>query len=183
MRALVKCSLVGMLVAVSSAASANPTLEFAGYARAGVGLNARGGQQVCFGLGGADTHWRLGNECDYVIEPQFTGRFVTLEDKSSWGVVVMPALYRTFENPNGPDKTFFADLPVEFKQIYFFGENVPILLNGRVWGGKRYYDRLHLDINDQFLEREDGDGAGIEDMDVGLGKLSVAFLMNPNSEN
>jgi maltoporin len=159
-----------------------PTLEFSGYARAAVGLAARGGKQVCFGLAGADTKWRLGNECDYVIEPQFTGRILQLEDKSSWGVIVMPGLYRTYEDPNGADKTFFSNVPAEFRQIYFFGENVPQLLNGRVWGGRRYYDRLHLDINDQFLEIEDGDGAGVEDMQVGVGKVSVAFLMNPNSE-
>ena len=41
---------------------------------------------------------------------------------------------------------------------------------------------MHLNINDQFLEIHDSDGAGIEDMQVGPGKLSVAFLMNPNSE-
>jgi maltoporin len=183
MRAIVKCSLLGMMVAVSYPASAaGPTIEFAGYARAGVGLNLRGGKQVCFGLAGADTKWRLGNECDYVIEPQFTGRIVQLENQSSWGVVVMPGLYRTFEDPNGDDATFFANLPAEFRQLYFFGENVPQLLNGRVWGGRRYYDRLQLGINDQFLENEDGDGAGLENMDVGVGKLSIAFLMNPNSE-
>jgi len=61
-----------------------PAVEFSGYGRAAVGLNPRGGKQVCFGLAGADTKWRLGNECDYVFEPQFTGRLVTLEDKSSW---------------------------------------------------------------------------------------------------
>jgi len=161
-----------------------PYLVFAGggYARAGVGLAARGGKQVCFNLPGADTHWRLGNECDYVIEPQFTGRLVELEDKSNWGVIVMPGLYRSMEDPNGADKTFFSNLPAEFRQLYFFGENIPQLLHGKIWGGRRYYDRLHLDINDQFLEIEDSDGAGIEDMQVGVGKLSVAFLMNPNSE-
>jgi len=160
-----------------------PAVEFSGYGRAAVGLNPRGGKQVCFGLAGADTKWRLGNECDYVFEPQFTGRLVTLEDKSSWGVVVMPGLYRTYQDPNGADKTWNDNLPAWFRQFYFFGENVPQLLNGRIWGGKRYYDRLHLDINDQFLEIEDGDGAGLEDMQVGVGKLSVAFLMNPNSED
>jgi maltoporin len=159
-----------------------PQLEFAGYARAGVGLAIRGGKQVCFGLAGADTKWRLGNECDYVIEPQFTARLVQPGDGSSWGVVVMPGLYRTWDDPNGPDKTFFNDVPTVFRQIYFFGENIPQLLNGRVWGGRRYYDRLHLDINDQFLEIHDSDGAGVEDMQAGPGKLSVAFLMNPNSE-
>jgi len=159
-----------------------PALEFSGYARGTVGLSVQGGKQVCFGLAGADTKFRLGNECDYVIEPQFTARIVNREDKSSWGVVVMPGLYRTFQGPPGGDNSFFSNIPAEFRQIYFFGEGVPQLLNGRGWGGRRYYDRLHLNINDQFLEIEDGDGAGIEDMNVGVGKVSVAFLMNPNSE-
>jgi maltoporin len=159
------------------------SLEFAGYARAGVGLAIRGGKQVCYGLGGADTKWRLGNECDYVIEPQFTGRIVNGSDGSSWGVVVMPGLYRTWNDPNGADKTFQSNIPAEFRQIYFFGENIPQLAHGRVWGGRRYYDRLHLDINDQFLEIHDSDGAGVEDMAVGPGKLSIAFLMNPNFED
>jgi maltoporin len=156
-----------------------PSLEFAGYARAGVGLNIRGGKEVCFVLNGADAKWRLGNECDYVIEPQFTGRLVKRDDGSNWGVVVMPGLYRTWDSP-GPA---FNDVPTVFRQIYFFGENIPELAHGRVWGGRRYYDRLHLDINDQFLEIHDSDGAGVEDMKVGPGKLSVAFLMNPNSES
>jgi maltoporin len=159
-------------------------LDFGGYARAGVGLTIRGGKQVCFNLPGADTHWRLGNECDYVIEPQFTGHLVQGNDGSNWGVVVMPGLYRTWEDQNASqtDKTWFNDVPAIFRQIYFYGENIPQLAGGRVWGGRRYYDRLHLDINDQFLEIHDSDGAGVEDMKVGPGKFSIAFLMNPNSE-
>jgi maltoporin len=162
-----------------------PSVEFAGYARAGVGLAAAGGKQVCFGLPGADTKWRLGNECDYVIEPQFTGRLVQPADGSNWGIVVMPGLYRTWDdpNPNNADRTWHTNIPAEFRQIYFFGENIPQLAHGRVWGGRRYYDRLHLDINDQFLEIHDSDGAGVEEMNVGPGKLSIAFLMNPNSED
>jgi maltoporin len=163
-----------------------PSIEFSGYGRAGVGLAIRGGKQVCFGLGGADAKWRLGNECDYVIEPQFTGRLVTLANGSSWGVVVMPGLYRTWEDPAGAndtsDATFFDNIPTRFNQFYFFGENVPELLGGRVWAGRRFYDRLHIGINDQFLEIHDSDGAGLEEMKAGPGKLSIAFLMNPNSE-
>jgi maltoporin len=163
-----------------------PSIEFSGYGRAGVGLAIRGGKQVCFGLGAADAKWRLGNECDYVIEPQFTGRLVTLANGASWGVVVMPGLYRTYEDPAGADdttdNTFQANIPAEFRQFYFFGENIPELLGGRVWAGRRYYDRLHIGINDQFLEIHDSDGAGLEEMKAGPGKLSIAFLMNPNSE-
>jgi maltoporin len=179
-----KRSIQRILLAVSLVAFAVPAaaaeLEFNGYFRAGVGVNVRGGGQVCYGLANADTKWRLGNECDYVIEPQFTSRFVKLENKSAWGVVLMPGLYRTYGNLTGYS---FSNLPAEFRQIYLFGENVPALLHGTIWGGRRYYDRLHLDINDQFLEIEDGDGAGVENMNVGVGKLSVAFLMNPNDES
>lgn len=162
-----------------------PSLEFAGYFRGGVGLSIKGGKQVCFNLPGADTHWRLGNECDYVIEPQFTSHLVNLPDGSSWGVVAMPGLYRTWDdqNANPSGRSFFNDVPTIWRQIYLFGENIPQLAGGRVWGGRRYYDRLHLDINDQFLEIHDSDGAGVEDMHIGPGKLSVAFLMNPNSES
>ena len=118
------------------------SLEFTGYARAGVGLNVKGGSPVCFGLAGADTKWRLGNECDYVIEPQFTGRIATGNDGSSWGVVAMPGLYRTWQDiTGGQTGGLFSNVPAEFRQIYFFGENVPQLLNGRIWGGRRYYDR------------------------------------------
>src|SRR4029079_16856012 len=113
----------------------------------------------------------------------FTGRIVNGSDGSSWGVVVMPGLYRTWNAPNGADKTFQSNIPAEFRQIYFFGENIPQLAHGRIWGGRRYYDRLHLDINDQFLEIHDSDGAGVEDMQGGPGKLSIAFLMNPNFED
>jgi len=57
---------------------------------------------------------------------------------------------------------------------------VAALGNGTVWAGRRFYNRLQTGINDQFLENNDGDGAGLEDIDVGVGKLSVAFMMNPN---
>ncbi|MGC3996565.1 MAG: carbohydrate porin [Anaeromyxobacter sp.] len=186
MRHLAKWSglILAVLVAMPAAAA---DLEFNGYARAGVGLAAAGGGQVCFGLAGADTKYRLGNECDYTLEPTFTSRFVKKEDKSAWGIVVMPSLYRTYqqltvESSDGADVGMFDNLPVRFGQIYLFGENIPELANGKIWGGRRFYDRLQTGINDQFLENEDGDGAGVEDMNVGIGKLSLAFLMNPNDD-
>jgi maltoporin len=166
----------GVMVLVALAATpAQAQLQFHGYTRAGVGLNVEGGGQVCFQLAGADTKWRLGNECDYVIEPTFIYDMVTREDKSVWGFVVMPSIYKPYDAPSQ-----FDDLPTRFGQVYFRGQNVPQLLNGTIWAGRRFYDRLQLGINDQFLENEDGDGAGLEDMDLGFAKWSVAFLMNPN---
>ncbi len=178
------------LVALSSAAAQAGDLQFHGYTRAGVGLNPRGGGQVCFGLNGADTKFRLGNECDYVIETAFSYDIATLEDKSTWGFLVMPSIYKAYDNPTtnvaGPTGAsvggaqWFDDLPVRFGQVYFYGRNVSLLKGGTVWIGRRFYDRLQTGINDQFLENEDGDGAGVEDIDLGFARWSVAFLMNPN---
>lgn len=146
--------------------------DFSGYIRAGVGLNAAGGNQVCFAAPGADTKWRLGNECDYVIEPNFNAKLATYEG-SDWHVHLMPSVYHAY----GGDG---ADLKAGFGQVYAYGTKIAALGNGTVWAGKRFYNRLQLGINDQFLENDDGDGAGIENMDVGPGKLSIALMTNPN---
>jgi maltoporin len=171
------------------AAHAAPPIEFSGYMRAGVGLNARGGNQVCFGLAGADTKFRLGNECDYVVEPNFNAKLAEYEG-SDWHVHVMPSVYKAWDSGqgafldsngvarglgNGPD-----ELTTRFGQIYAYGDHIAALGNGKVWAGRRFYNRLQTGINDQFLENNDGNGAGLEDMDLGIGKLSVAFMMNPN---
>lgn len=165
-------ALAASLLAASGAAQA-VQVDFSGYMRAGTGINARGGTQVCFGLPGADTKWRLGNECDYVIEPTFTAKVAEYEG-ADWGVRVMPSVYRAWgQTENGTD-----ELTTRFGQIYAFGNKISQLGNGTAWAGRRFYNRLQTGINDQFLENNDGDGAGIENMDVGMGKLSVAFMMN-----
>ncbi|QSI77235.1 MULTISPECIES: carbohydrate porin [Niveibacterium] len=157
------------LAGFSSVAFCAEALEFHGYMRAGMGINADGGKGACYGLGSINP-FRLGNECDTVIEPTFTGRIASPTDKSAWGVTVMPKTYQRWGEVGGS-----STLKTEFGQIYLFGENVPQLLNGRIWGGKRYYQRLQTGINDEFLENLDGDGVGIEDMDFGVGKFSVAW--------
>jgi maltoporin len=168
------------LAGAAGSALAAPPIEFSGYMRAGVGINAAGGNQVCFGLAGADTKYRLGNECDYVIEPNFNAKLAEYEG-SSWHVHVMPSVYKAWDSGqggtagNGPDT-----LTTRFGQIYAYGDKISQLANGKVWAGRRFYNRLQTGINDQFLENNDGNGAGLEDMDLGVGKLSIAFMMDPN---
>ncbi|GAA5183501.1 maltoporin [Niveibacterium umoris] len=170
MKQTVRCSILALaLCGVCQHASAADPLEFHGYFRAGMGINAEGGKGACYGLGSINP-FRLGNECDTVIEPTFTGRIASPSDKSAWGVTVMPKTYQRWGEPGGS-----STLKTEFGQIYLFGENLPQLANGRLWGGKRYYQRLQTGINDEFLENLDGDGVGIEDMDFGVGKFSVAW--------
>lgn len=93
MRYLVPCVWTCMFLGLSSSVIAAET-QFNGYARAGVGLSATGGGQVCFGLGGADSKYRLGNECDYVVEATWTAHLLKIDDASGlgagsdWGVVI-----------------------------------------------------------------------------------------------
>lgn len=168
------------LAGTATSVLAAPPIEFSGYMRAGVGINAAGGNQVCFGLAGADTKYRLGNECDYVIEPTFDAKLAEYEG-SAWHVRVMPSVYKAWDSGqggttgNGPDT-----LTTRFGQIYAYGDKISQLANGKVWAGRRFYNRLQTGINDQFLENNDGNGAGLEDMDLGVGKLSIAFMMDPN---
>jgi maltoporin len=46
----------------------------------------------------------------------------------------------------------------------------------KFWAGERYYRRQHVDINDFYLLDLSGYGAGVEDWNIGIGKMAVAFL-------
>lgn len=48
--------------------------------------------------------------------------------------------------------------------------------DARLWAGKRYYRRQDIHINDFYYLDMSGYGAGIEDLNLGIGKLSVAYL-------
>ena len=165
--------------AAAAGAQSTPAIEFSGYARAATGVNSRGGTMVCYQLPGADTKYRLGNECDYVIEPNFAAKLAEVENGGRWYIHLMPSVYRAW----GDEEAGTDELTARFGQAYAYGTGIPQLGNAKVWAGRRFYDRVQLGINDQFLENHDGDGAGIEDMELGVGKFSYAFLMNPRSES
>lgn len=144
--------------------------DFNGYFRSGTGVSTRGGSQVCFGLSGADSKFRLGNECDYVLEASLDAKVAEFEG-AQWRVKAMVN-----------NSYAWADSPTskpDFGQFYAYGNKISQLRNGTVWAGKRFYNRIQTGINDQFLENNDGDGAGVEDMDLGFGKASFAFMQNP----
>ena len=128
--------------AAGAALAAPPTVDFSGYMRAGVGVNARGGNQVCFGLAGADTKYRLGNECDYVIEPTFDAKLAEYEG-SDWHVRFMPSVYKAWDAGQGAFIDSGADarnvgvgpdtLTTRFGQVYLYGDKISQLANGKLW--------------------------------------------------
>lgn len=188
MRNIVKfIALVALAASAATAAAAD--LEFHGYSRVGLGFSSQGGNQVAFGLNSnGGMKLRLGNEADWCLEPSFEMKFTKLDDKSEWGVHMLPAVYRRFNNGSRTapatqtDSNNNADggLNVSYKEYYFFGNNVPQLGGGSIFVGRRYFDRLYLGaINDQFLEAQDGVGAGVDDIPVGPAKLSFGVSANP----
>lgn len=150
-------------------------IDFSGYARLGTGTNSQGGQQVCFKLPGADKAWRLGNECSYLIQPTFRAKVGEFEG-AQWGVQVTPRAFHEYGDANNDELT------ASFGEMYAFASPVAELGGGRVWAGRRFYNGLNLNLTDQDVETNDGDGAGIEDIALDVyGKFSVAVISNPRT--
>jgi maltoporin len=156
------------------------TFEFHGYFRSGYGLNSKGGSQVAFQAPGADAKYRLGNEAETYGELIFVNNWVNPEhssDKAWLKTEVMveanttnSATYANFPNNTGNDQFRLREAFVRAGHIL---QSQP---NAKVWAGERYYRRQHIEINDFYPLDVSGYGGGVEDFDVGIGKLAVAFL-------
>jgi maltoporin len=48
--------------------------------------------------------------------------------------------------------------------------------NAKFWVGERYYRRQHIEINDFYPLDMSGYGGGVEDLNLGIGKMAVAFV-------
>src|SRR5699024_9260573 len=69
------------------------------------------------------------------------------------------------------------DTEVSLRQLNVQGRNLIDALPGAtLWAGKRFYRRHDVHINDFFYWDSTGPGAGIEDIDVGTGKLHLAWM-------
>ena len=63
---------VALALSASAAQAALP-IDFGGYIRSGFGTSSEGGKEACFGLAGASSKYRLGNECETYGELKFGG--------------------------------------------------------------------------------------------------------------
>jgi len=156
------------------------TFEFHGYFRSGYGLNSVGGQQVAFEAPGAEAKYRLGNEAETYSELIFVNNWVNPDhnsDKAWFRTEFMVEAnttnsqsYTDFANGTGDDQYRFREAFVQAGNIF---EGQP---NAKFWAGERYYRRQHIDSDDFYPLDLSGYGGGIEDLDVRVGKLAVAFL-------
>jgi len=156
------------------------SFEFHGYFRSGYGLNSEGGQQVAFQAPGSGAKYRLGNEAETYAELIFVNNWLNPEhntDKAWMKTEFMveanttnSANYANFPGGIGNDQLRFREAFVQAGNIF---RSQP---NAKFWAGERYYRRQHIDINDFYPLDMSGYGAGVEDLDLHVGKLAVAFL-------
>src|SRR5208282_1717985 len=154
--------------------------EFHGYFRSGYGLNSVGGQQVAFEAPGAEAKYRLGNEAETYAELIFVNNWVNPDhnsDKAWFRTEFMVEAntsnsenYASFPNGIGNDQYRFREAFVQAGNVF---ESQP---NAKFWAGERYYRRQHIDSDDFYPLDLSGYGGGVEDLNVGVGKLAVAFL-------
>jgi maltoporin len=154
--------------------------EFHGYFRSGYGLNSVGGQQVAFAAPGAGAKYRLGNEAETYGELIFVNNWLNPEqnsDKAWMKTEVMieanttnSANYANFSNGIGNDQFRFREAFVQA------GNVLPTQPDAKFWAGERYYRRQHVDIDDFYPLDMSGYGGGVEDLNVRVGKIAVAFI-------
>jgi len=154
--------------------------EFHGYFRSGYGMNSAGGQQVAFQAPGAGAKYRLGNEAETYGELIFVNNWLNPYHDSSkaWmktefmieGNTSNSASYASFPNGTGNDQFRLREAFIQAGNIL---ESQP---NAKFWAGERYYRRQHIDIDDFYPLDMSGYGAGVEDLNVRVGKLAVGYL-------
>ncbi|WP_104202621.1 maltoporin [Billgrantia saliphila] len=144
-------------------------IDFTGYARSGIGNTASGGDQACFRANGAGAKYRLGNECETYAE---LGLGATLYEEGNKSFY-FNSMVGYFSNQVNDSE----DTEVSLRQLNVQGHNVIDALPGAtLWAGKRFYRRHDVHINDFFYWDSTGPGAGIEDIDLGTGKLHLAWM-------
>ncbi|MHB0777062.1 maltoporin LamB [Halomonas sp. WWR20] len=156
-----------------------PEFEFSGYGRSGIGSTAGGGDQACFKANGAPSKYRLGNECETYAEIALGANLYEQDDKTFF---VNTMIGYSSDQSDDYEGTSGDDSDIALRQLNVQATNVINGLPGAtLWAGKRFYRRHDIVINDFFYWDVSGPGAGIEDIDLGIGKLSVAWLRNSNN--
>ena len=165
-------------IAVSAAllTSAVGAVDFNGYMRAGTGLSGNNGENYSFEK---NKIGRLGNENDLYAEfgfrqelPKITG----MEDQK-WVVDAMIAQGNSGNNGWEDGDFNVAQFNVQATGLIASDKEATL------WAGKRYYQRKDIHITDfYFLNTSGGAGGGIENLSVGPGKLSAAWMLDDGSQ-
>lgn len=151
--------------------------EWQGYFRAGAGLNSQGGHMDAFQAPGAPAKYRLGNESDTYVE--------TVVNEKNWnpnpdGLKINTQIRVAYKTQQS--KSEDMDNKVVLREMYAamsrFIEANP---TAKIWAGERFYRLPELYINDYWWYDMSGYGGGFEDVDVGPGRMHLAYIVASES--
>jgi maltoporin len=169
--------------------------SFSVYVRAGVQFNGNGGSgNFSFNLPDRDGgRPRLGNESDVYMELTWKQAHMLGDnpDVMDVSMAFTPAIvynsgrfsgnqFPNFKNAgiqeNGNDFQFnLREAYLEMANVFKGAPEITF------WGGLRFYDRFNIDSNDYFYLDDSGYGAGVRNIDVGIGKLWVAYIASQDN--
>ncbi|WP_314140283.1 maltoporin [Buttiauxella noackiae] len=149
-------------------------VDFHGYARSGIGWTGSGGTQECFQATGAQSKYRLGNECETYAELKL-GQEVWKEGDKSFYFDTNVAYSVAQDNDWEATSPAFREANVQGKNL------IDALPGANMWAGKRFYQRHDVHMIDFYYWDISGPGAGLENIDVGVGKLSFAATRSSES--
>ncbi|WES70752.1 maltoporin [Superficieibacter sp. HKU1] len=150
-------------------------VDFKGYARSGIGWTGSGGEQQCFQATGAQSKYRLGNECETYAELKL-GQEVWKEGDKSFYFDTNVAYSVAQQNDWEATDPAFREANVQGKNL------IDALPGSTIWAGKRFYQRHDVHMIDFYYWDISGPGAGIENIDLnGIGKLSFAATRSQES--
>jgi len=147
---------------------------FDGYFRTGTGVASAGGEMVSFDLG-RNGHYRLGNEADTYGEIGWDKK-VYDKDGAAFYVHTMINWYSPFST--GIASSVAPGVALEQAWVEAKGVlgNSDAFKDSDVWMGQRFYNRQDVHMLDWKYLHTDGEGGGVENINLGFGKLAYAYM-------
>jgi maltoporin len=165
----IRAACVAVAVVLLTSASPAKAVDFFGYFRDSYGGNNKGGGQACYKTPGMDYKLRLGNECDNYGE--WGLQQSVYKDQS--GVDFTVGVMFDYDSPSGTSPG--TSTPFGIQQNYV-KMKVPQWAGAQFWAGKQYYRRENIDMIDFFYLNTSDTGIGVEDVDLGWGKLAFSVF-------
>src|SRR3984893_14922213 len=153
---------------------------FSVYIRSGVGINGNGGpqdfdfHQPDFPLG----RFRLGNENDTYMELTWKQAHLLGDSPDVMDVSMTFTEAITYNTTKVTFSNQFVNgsqyaMRQAFLEAKNFIKSAPEIT---VWGGQRFYERHDIHLHDLFFDDYSGYGAGVDNIDLGFGKLLFSYL-------
>ncbi|MCR4554637.1 MAG: carbohydrate porin, partial [Succinivibrionaceae bacterium] len=183
-------------VALALGSVSASAVDFHGYFRSGLNYATQGGSAYCFGNGGGVGHLlgRLGDECDTYAEISLSQEVFNKAD-NKFTVHTLVA-YGTNEAGAGKPQYDYQGNAAQWNgkpgdrngwngQGGWTGQHLSLreawagyeMPSGiQLWAGKRFYQRKDIHMMDYYYLNNSGYGVGVENIDAGLGSVSVALL-------